>query len=31
MKHEEFNATIRQKMEDLADTETNRKRQETDD
>ncbi len=31
MNHEEFNATIRQKMEDLADTETNRKRQETDD
>ena len=31
MNHEEFNATIRQKMEDLADTETNRKRQETND
>ncbi len=31
MNHEEFNATIRQKMENLADTETNRKRQETDD
>ena len=30
MKHEEFNATIRQKMENLTDTETNRKRQETD-
>ena len=30
MKHEEFNATIQQKLGELADTETNRKRQETD-
>lgn len=30
MKYEDFNASVRQKLDDLADTETNRKRHETD-